>query len=62
MPSTHIYEYPSAPLNLMGWQGSPVIEHAQELMETVNTGSLTSIADQVGSTVFGIQLVNEFLN
>ena len=28
------------PLNLVGWQGSQVIEHAKALVGTVNTASL----------------------
>ena len=62
MPSNHIYEYPSVPLNLIGWQGSQVTKHAQALAGTVKTTSLNLTADQVGSRVFCIQLLNEFLN
>ena len=53
--NTHQY-----PLNLVGCQGSQVTEHDQALAGMVNTASLNSIADQVGSTVFCIQVLNEF--
>ena len=49
------------PLYLVGWWGSQVTENAQALEGTVNIASLNSIADQVGSRVFCIQLLNEFL-
>ena len=37
------------PLNLVGWQGSQVIEHAKALVGTVNTASMNLTADQRGS-------------
>ena len=37
------------PLNLVGWQGSQVSEHAKTLAGTVNTASLNSTADQRGA-------------
>ena len=36
------------PLNLVGWQGPHVTEHAKALMGTVNTASLNLTADQRG--------------
>ena len=51
MPHNHIYEYPLYPLNLVGWQGSQVTEHAQTLVGTVNTASLNLTAVQVGFEV-----------
>ena len=48
----NIYEYPSVPLKLIGWQGSQVTEHAQALVGTVNTASLNLTAGQVGSRMF----------
>ena len=36
------------PLNLVGWQGSQIIEHAKALAGTVNTASLNLTADQRG--------------
>ena len=36
-------------LNLVGWQGPQVIEHAKALAGTVNTASLNLTADQRGS-------------
>ena len=40
------------PLNLVGWQGSQVTEHAQALVGTVNTASLNLKADQIRVIVF----------
>ena len=39
-------------LNLVGWQGSQVIEHAKALAGTVNTDSLNLTALQIGHTSF----------
>ena len=39
------------PLNLVGWQGSQITEHAQAWVGTVNTASLNLTADQKGSIV-----------
>ena len=39
-------------LNLVGWHGSQVNEHAQALAGTVNTPSLNLMADQIGAKVF----------
>ena len=36
------------PLNVVGWQGSQITEHAHTLGGTVNTVSLNFIAGQVG--------------
>ena len=44
--NTHQY-----PLNLVGWQGSQVTEHAQTLAGTVNTASLNLTAGQEGFRV-----------
>ena len=38
------------PLNLVGWQGSQVIEHAKALVGTVNAASLNLTAVQ-GATI-----------
>ena len=35
------------PLNLLGWQGSQVIEHTKGLVVTVNTVSLNLIAEGI---------------
>ena len=40
------------PLNLVGWKGSQVTEHAKALVGTMNTASLNVTADQVGAEVF----------
>ena len=47
-------------LNLVGWQGSQVTEHAQALAGTVNTASLNLTADQIGGSVFTV-IVNACL-
>ena len=39
-------------LNLVGWQGSQVTEHAQAWIGTLDTASLNLTADQVGAEVF----------
>ena len=52
MPSAHICEYPQYPLNLVGWQGSQLTEHAKALAGTVNTASLNSTAKEVGAIVY----------
>ena len=49
------------PLNLVGWQGSQVIEHAKTLVGTVNTPSLNSTAEEVGSTLYLVCIFNSFL-
>ena len=36
------------PLNIVGWQGSQVTEHAKALVGTVNTASLNLTAVQIG--------------
>ena len=41
--NTHLY-----PLNLVGWQGSQVTQHAHILVGPVNTASLHLITGQVG--------------
>ena len=51
MPSAHIYEYPSVPLKFSRLAGSQATEHAQALVETVNTASLNLTADQIGAIV-----------
>ena len=40
------------PLNLVGWQGSTVTEHAQALVETVNTVSLNFTTGLLASKLF----------
>ena len=40
MPSAQIYEYPSVPLNILGWQVSQFTEHVNTWVGTVNTASL----------------------
>ena len=40
------------PLNLVGWQGSQVTEHAQALAGTVNTASLNSTEDHIEVKMF----------
>ena len=42
------------PLNLVGWQGLHVIEHAKDLVETVNTASLNLITEEVGPIAFSM--------
>ena len=39
-------------LNIIGWKGSQVTEHAQALAGTVSTASLDLTTGQVGSRVF----------
>ena len=48
MPSTHIYECPSVPLNIVGWQRPQVTKHAKALVGLVNNGSWNLITGQVG--------------
>ena len=38
-------------INLVGWQGSQVTDHAQVWVGTVNTASLNLTADQIGVKV-----------
>ena len=40
------------PLDLVGWQGSEVIEHAKALAGTVNTASVNLTADKRRSSEF----------
>ena len=42
------------PLNLVGWQGSQVIEHAKALAELLNTASLNMNSRERGHIEFGL--------
>ena len=44
------------PLNLVGWQGSQVIQHAKALVGTVNIASLNLPAVQAGYIEFSERL------
>ena len=48
------------PLNLIGWQGSQVIEHSQALGGPVNTASLNLTADQIGAVVSTVKYLMNF--
>ena len=48
------------PLTLVGWQGSQVIEHVKALVGTVNTASLNSTAEEVGSIVYLVGIFDDF--